>query len=156
MVPQDNFTNAGHGAKVKPDEPMPIEELSMDMVHRFVSFKDVDIIEEDGTLYIVDETGRIKLFNQFNVEIEGSAPYYIEGFLATHSNELEVFPILISSGLKGDVNGDGEVNIGDINKLVAIILGAEDDTNGRSDVNGDGEVNIADINAVIEIILSGN
>ena len=159
MVPQENFNNVGHGTEVQPDEPMPIEELSMDMVHRYISFKDVDIIDEDGTLYIVDETGRIKLFNQFNVEIEGTAPYYIEGFLATHSNELEVFPILIK-GIpeypKGDVNGDGEVNIGDINKLVSIILGAEDDTNGRSDVNEDGEVNIADINAVIAIILGSN
>ncbi len=159
MVPQDNFNNAGHGTKVKPDEPMPIEELSMDMVHRYISFKDVDIIDEDGTLYIVDESGRIKLFNQFNVETEGSAPYYIEGFLATHSNELEVFPILIKGKpdyLKGDVNGDGEVNIADINMLISIILGGEDNTNGRSDVNEDGEVNIADINAVIAIILGGN
>ena len=59
------------------------------------------------------------------------------------------------SGLKGDVNGDGEVNIADINALIGIILGGEDNTEGRSDVNGDGEVNIADINAVIEIILGG-
>ena len=56
---------------------------------------------------------------------------------------------------KGDVNGDGEVNIADINALIAIILGGEDNSEGRSDVNGDGEVNIADINAVIAIILGG-
>ena len=54
---------------------------------------------------------------------------------------------------KGDVNGDGDVNIADINALIAIILGGEDNTNGRSDVNGDGDVNIGDINAVIAIIL---
>ena len=56
---------------------------------------------------------------------------------------------------KGDVNGDGDVNIGDINALISIILGGEDNTNGRSDVNGDGDVNIGDINAVIAIILGG-
>ena len=55
---------------------------------------------------------------------------------------------------KGDVNGDGDVNIADINKLISIILGGEDDTEGRSDVNGDGDVNIGDINAVIAIILA--
>ncbi len=54
---------------------------------------------------------------------------------------------------KGDVNGDGDVNIADINALIAIILGGEDNSNGRSDVNGDGDVNIGDINAVIAIIL---
>ena len=56
-------------------------------------------------------------------------------------------------GLPGDVNGDGEVNISDINALISIILGGEDNTQGRADVNGDGDVNIGDINAVINIIL---
>ncbi len=57
-----------------------------------------------------------------------------------------------SQGLTGDVNGDGEVNIADINALIDHILtGASD---ASADVNDDGEVNIADINAVIDLILS--
>lgn len=58
--------------------------------------------------------------------------------------------------LIGDVNGDGEVNIADINTLNDIILGGHVDelTRGRADVNGDHEVSIADVNAVIDIILS--
>jgi len=57
--------------------------------------------------------------------------------------------------IKGDVNGDGEVNIADINALLDIILGgeADDDTLIRADVNEDGEINIADVNALIDIIL---
>ena len=56
----------------------------------------------------------------------------------------------------GDANGDGEVNISDINTVINIILGAatDDDTRRRSDVNNDGEVNISDINAIINMILS--
>ena len=54
--------------------------------------------------------------------------------------------------LKGDVNGDGEVNIADINAVIDMILSGRFDSKG--DVNGDGEVNIADINAVIDMILS--
>jgi hypothetical protein len=57
----------------------------------------------------------------------------------------------------GDVNGDSEVNIADINTLLDIILGGGTDdaaTMKRADVNSDSEVNIADINAVISIILS--
>ena len=54
----------------------------------------------------------------------------------------------------GDVNGDGEVTIADVNLLIDIILGAEDNTEGRSDVNVDGEVGIADVNVVIDIILN--
>ena len=61
-----------------------------------------------------------------------------------------------SGWLKGDVNGDGEVNVADINAIVSIILGkpADDGTMRRADVNGDGEINIADINMVVTIILN--
>ena len=58
--------------------------------------------------------------------------------------------------LRGDVNGDGEVNIADINALLDIILGGkvDDATKRRADVNQDGEIGIADVNAVMDIILS--
>ena len=58
---------------------------------------------------------------------------------------------VISSGLKGDVNGDGSVNIADINEVIDMILSGRFDVVG--DVNGDGSVNIGDINALIAIIL---
>jgi hypothetical protein len=56
-------------------------------------------------------------------------------------------------GIKGDVNGDGEVNIADVNAIIDMILSGSMDAKG--DVNGDGEVNIADVNAIIDIILKG-
>ena len=55
--------------------------------------------------------------------------------------------------VKGDVNGDGEVNISDINAVIQAIL-TVDFSNEAADVNGDGEVNISDINAIIGIILN--
>ena len=57
--------------------------------------------------------------------------------------------------IKGDVNGDGEVNIADVNCLIDVILGVRtaDEFEGRALVNDDDEVNIADVNAVIDIIL---
>ena len=56
----------------------------------------------------------------------------------------------------GDVNGDDEVNIADVNAIIDIILGktVDEERYLRADVNGDGEVNIADVNAVISIILN--
>ena len=57
-----------------------------------------------------------------------------------------------ASILEGDVNGDGEVNIADVNALIDAILGGAQYP--AADVNHDGEVNIADINAVIDIILT--
>lgn len=57
--------------------------------------------------------------------------------------------------LDGDVNGDGEVNIADVNCLIEVILGYTSDGvfHGRAYVNDDYEVNIADVNEVISIIL---
>ena len=55
-------------------------------------------------------------------------------------------------GLKGDVNGDGEVNIADVNAVINVILGGGGNITS-ADVNADGEVNIADVNAIIRIIL---
>ena len=54
-------------------------------------------------------------------------------------------------GVTGDVNGDGEVNIADVNSVIDLILTGK--VSSAGDINGDGEVNIADINAIIDIIL---
>ena len=58
------------------------------------------------------------------------------------------------TGLTGDVNHDGEVNIADVNAVVDIILGGNGDFHA-ADVNGDGEINIADLNAILHIIMGG-
>ena len=55
--------------------------------------------------------------------------------------------------VRGDVNGDGEVNISDINVIIDVILKGSQSSHPNADVNGDGEVNINDINLIINIIL---
>lgn len=56
----------------------------------------------------------------------------------------------------GDVNGDGEVNISDVNVVISLILGgtANEETMLRADVNDDGELNISDVNKIMDIILN--
>ena len=54
----------------------------------------------------------------------------------------------------GDVNGDNEVNIADVNTVIGVILDGAAVT-PAADVNGDLEINIADVNAVIDMLLSG-
>jgi len=56
--------------------------------------------------------------------------------------------------LTGDVNGDGEVNIIDVNLVIDRILSGNN--NPSADVNYDGEVNIADVNSIIDQILMGS
>ena len=55
-------------------------------------------------------------------------------------------------GKVGDVNGDGEVNIADVNAVIDMIVTQSTEKNG--DVNNDGEVNIADVNSLIDLILN--
>ena len=64
----------------------------------------------------------------------------------------EVKAIAPVAVLKGDVNGDLEVNIADINAVIDMILSGNPHEYG--DVNGDSEVNIADVNAIIDMILN--
>ena len=55
--------------------------------------------------------------------------------------------------LKGDVNGDGTVDVADIASIVSVMAGmAPSDT---ADVNGDGVVDVADVSTVISI-MAGN
>ena len=51
----------------------------------------------------------------------------------------------------GDVNGDSEVNISDVNALLDMILSGA--SSPVADVNVDGEVNISDVKTVIDLIL---
>lgn len=53
-----------------------------------------------------------------------------------------------------DVNGDGEVNISDVNTVINCILNGGTDMN--ADANGDGEVNISDVNVIIDYIILGD
>lgn len=64
------------------------------------------------------------------------------------------FALYYLAATQGDVNGDGEVNISDLNAVIHMILTGNQNTIG--DVNGDGGVNITDINALINLILSGH
>jgi len=52
----------------------------------------------------------------------------------------------------GDVNGDGEVNIADVNTVIDVILSGTAIT--AADVNGDGEISLADVNSIIDRILN--
>lgn len=93
---------------------------------------------------------------QFRISQVGgnkNAATYVDNFSLYYTGE-EGGPI---EEIPGDVNGDREVNIADVNAVISIILGTSgiNAANMSPDVNGDGEVNIGDVNAVIYIILHG-
>ena len=55
-----------------------------------------------------------------------------------------------AAGKKGDVNGDGTIDVADIATIIDAMAGATG--NSRADVNGDGTIDVADIGAVIDIM----
>ena len=63
----------------------------------------------------------------------------------------------LTETLRGDVNGDGQVKIGDVTALISFLLSG--DASGinlqAADCNGDGQVKIGDVTALISLLLSG-
>lgn len=52
----------------------------------------------------------------------------------------------------GDANGDGQVDIADVNAAINMMLGKASPT-PTADVNGDGIIDISDVNAIINMML---
>ena len=60
---------------------------------------------------------------------------------------------LPEESVKGDVNGDGVVDVADISSIITFMAdGGNDEAKTAADVNGDGTVDVADISNVISIM----
>ena len=65
---------------------------------------------------------------------------------------LEIEKIDFVSQTVGDANGDGTVDIADVNTVIDMMLGKAA-SSAAGDANGDGMVDIADVNTVIDVML---
>ena len=59
-----------------------------------------------------------------------------------------------AGSLRGDMNGDGNVDISDVTALTDQLLGGGTISNPAADCNQDGDVDIADVTALIDYLLS--
>ena len=87
-----------------------------------------------------DETGVAKVITVTGVVNTGSGAYQIK--LTKNAEE--------ATGVKGDVNEDGTVDVADISAIISQMAGAAG--YDKADVNGDGTVDVADISSVITIM----
>ncbi len=83
---------------------------------------------------------------------------YADDVKASNASMLQIVLDEIAEGgptyMRGDVNGDGSVNISDVTALIDMLLSGN--TNHPSaDVNDDNNVNISDVTALIDILLKG-
>ena len=61
--------------------------------------------------------------------------------------------VVIGKAIKGDVNGDGSVDVADIGCIIDVMAGMGDEKlKAAADVNGDTSVDVADIGEVIDIM----
>ena len=97
------------------------------------------------------------IFNQGDgdhqtVDIKGlSADTFFE--ISSTTNKYTVNDITDQySQLKGDINADGTVDVGDVNAVLEAILAGSNDA--KFDLNGDAKVDVGDVNAVLAIILA--
>jgi len=114
----------------------------------------------DVYCYIADLSSVSTGNNRFeldNGDYSGRTLHVLQGTgdaYRANKNWYPYFERIVEDIFMGDVNGDLEVNIADVNAVIDIILNGSENPSG--DVNGDSEINIADVNALIDIILSGN
>ena len=158
----ESFVKGGTTTEVAPIEIDLIEDVAQDMVHQYIYLEGaINPAEKNYT--ISDETGELTLYNKFGLETipaDGQI-HKVWAIVCLYYETLEICPISIDVEpikpfIKGDVNGDDEVTVADINTLTNIVLGgdADADTLKRADVNEDKEIGIADVNVLVDIILN--
>ena len=158
VMPEGGWTVAAHGEPIKPT-PATIADVNADLLHHYIVLRGVYYY---GSNELRDkETGyRLTLHNMFKISYpeDRTVAYDVICFGAFYySTCWNVFPIEFKEHVdKGDVNGDWEVNIADVNSIIVEILADDATSSPQMDVNGDGEVNIADVDSVLAIILAAD
>ena len=169
MIPlAESFGEATPGTAVEP-EVLAIEELSTNLVHKFIKIDNCTMTKVDDLNYnLNDETGDLTMYLKFNgvtAPEDLTATYNVSGFLTLYKPKdaetaiMEFYPVEFEKvggepqPVPGDVNGDGEVTGSDVTALYNHILFGQDTEIFNGDQNGDGEVTGSDVTAVYNIIL---
>lgn len=141
--------------------------LSDRLPNHNVAFCEIDEISYQVYLYSIDndiisgKNGRLLtlVFDTRGVDI-GCSVVSVNECLASDEQgtgyTLEPCEYFISDDtISGDVTGDGQVDIADVNAVINIMLGKAQasDFPGDSDVNDDGMVDVSDVNIIINLML---
>ncbi|MBO4871694.1 MAG: leucine-rich repeat protein [Muribaculaceae bacterium] len=108
----------------------------------------------NGDFLVTDETTEISLTADNGQALKAPAGTYQ---LSVDRDAMKLF-ITKTGGTDyptGDVNGDGKVDVADVNAAINIILELKtpDDYPGTADLTGEGVVDVSDVNLIINIIL---
>jgi len=85
-----------------------------------------------------------KWFMNWDETKEGDTQKFLITFDMNHNT------VVVNGGVKGDANGDGEVDVADYTFVLNLM--ADEQFDPRGDVNGDGEVDVADATYILNIM----
>ena len=168
IVINSNYNNSGRRSWV---DNVVIEKIPLPVPAGYYAVKIAEGIE-NGTVVAVPSTAKagdevtIKAtpaegYELASVSVTGvntdQAVEVVDGKFTMPEDDVTVNAVFQEKPkIYGDVNGDGEVNVGDLVCVSNFMAGeAGDITQEAADVNGDGEVNVGDM-VTITNIMAGN
>ncbi len=108
-------------------------------------FQSIPLGEVTGALKFTEgKTYYIRARYAYNTVAGGTTTQYT-AYSTMHS-------FVYSEAVTGDVNGDGIIDITDVNIAINMVLGKLDKTTA-ADIDGSGDVDITDVNAIINLML---
>lgn len=118
-----------------------------------IGFKLDWAVDADGNSVKLRKADFIKVYCAMNQDcgLLGETSTEVYGAIDLHPDA----PLPEEPYVLGDLNNDGTVDIGDINMIINIILGATEAL-PQADLDSNGEVDVTDVNVVINIILGKN
>lgn len=161
-------------------EGLTVEQEDGDYIFDLTNRKSRDHIiasqvQADGSIRVMSYSNRINAYSgnsgalvTFNVtasaDFVGPATIWLKNTLFTTTEGTEIpfqdeecivtVPVSI---IKGDVDGNGNVNISDVTALIDYLLSgnASNIQLDNADVDDNGNINISDVTALIDILLTG-
>ena len=113
-----------------------------------------EIAQTQADNYASKENGGAgwELEGEYSAAVQTIKDYLTQRFVYLDTKFRE---LAASSTRKGDINGDGDVNVADVTTLVDYILGKNPTNCNESacDINGDNEINVSDVTSLVDIIL---
>lgn len=152
------------GTETRDASPFKRESIDSTNVNEYVILKGVTLQADTTDTDIFYTAEGLQICNFFNgVEIpavEEGKTYDVTGIVILSKAGLARVYITelteaAAAGLRGDVNNDGDVNIGDVTTLIDYLLNPATEINAaNADVTLEGDINIGDVTALIDYLLS--
>jgi len=161
-----------NGVAVAEDEPVveivPTEytsaQITTDVINERVILKGITLLDGEGK-YMYNAADSLVIYNNFNITKpeDFTKAYDVEGMVSYYGGKVQIMPIAITEAasvdfLRGDVDNNGEVKIGDVTALISYLLSGDDSEINilAADCDQNGEVKIGDVTTLISYLLSGN